>query len=212
MSDIGYLYEEPEVGEEHLDKYGQKGRTNDPRGWTSVSNGLYGFEKNLREGKYLGIDVEDKLRRNLGTKLRMEWAEEFYDFYNLPTLTPEEVVEGMGKGYTQADLPQDINERFAFMTALITADEKQVVACREFIRNYCDPEYLEVFDIYWAGNDERRMERISELQMMGSEEYLAEELRNFAELGAKGYDKIGQMYKRYLQRASKENDIGGIDK
>ena len=62
----------------------------------------------------------------------MEWASEFFDFYNLPTLTPEEVTQGMGKGYTQADLPRDISERFAYMTALITADEKQVEACRDF--------------------------------------------------------------------------------
>src|SRR5699024_5653112 len=99
-------------------------------------------------------------------KLREEWAAEFFDFYNLPTLTPEEVVKGIGEGYTQADLPRDISERFAYMTALITADEKQVEACREFIRKYCDPEYLEVYDIYWAGNDERRQEKISELQEM----------------------------------------------
>lgn len=210
LSNIGYFYEEPEVGEEHLDKYGQKGRTNDPRGWTSISNGLYGFERDLRDGKYEGFDVEDKLRRNLSTKLRMEWAEEFYNFYNLPTLTPEEIVQGMGKGYTQEDLPEDINERFAFMTALITADEKQVAACREFIRKYCDPEYLEVFDIYWAGEDSRRQEKIAELQMMQSiEAQRGEELSKFAELGASAYDEIGQMYKNYLQRDSKEKDRGG---
>ena len=72
----------------------------------------------------------------------------------------------MGKGYTQADLPRDISERFGYMTALITANEGQVEACREFIRKYCDPEYLEVYDIYWAGNDQRRMEKIVELQEM----------------------------------------------
>ena len=54
IKDIGYFYEEPEVGEEHLDKNGCKGRTNDPRGWTSISNTLYNFEKNLEQGKYEG--------------------------------------------------------------------------------------------------------------------------------------------------------------
>ena len=44
---IGYFYEEPEVGEEHLDSNGCRGRTNDPRGWTSISNTLYNFERNL---------------------------------------------------------------------------------------------------------------------------------------------------------------------
>ena len=204
IKDIGYFYEEPEVGEEHLDKNGCKGRTNDPRGWTSISNTLYNFEKNLEQGKYEGKDVEDILQRSIGSKLREEWAAEFYDFYNLPTLTPEEVTKGMGKGYTQADLPRDISERFAYMTALITANESQVEACREFIRKYCDPEYLEVYDIYWAGNDERRQEKISELQEMNMQLHRGEEAKEYADEGASSYTNIGQMYREYLERDTKE--------
>ena len=204
IQDIGYFYEEPEVGEEHLDRNGCKGRTNDPRGWTSISNTLYNFERNLEQGKYEGKDVEDIIQRSIGTKLREEWAAEFFDFYNLPTLTPEEVVKGMGEGYTQADLPRDISERFAYMTALITADEKQVEACREFIRKYCDPEYLEVYDIYWAGNDERRQEKISELQEMTLALHTSKETKSFAEEGAKAYTEIGQMYSAYLGRDSRK--------
>ena len=200
IQDIGYFYEEPEVGEEHLDRNGCKGRTNDPRGWTSISNTLYNFERNLEQGKYEGKDVEDIIQRSIGTKLREEWAAEFFDFYNLPTLTPEEVVKGMGEGYTQADLPRDISERFAYMTALITADEKQVETCREFIRKYCDPEYLEVYDIYWAGNDERRQEKISELQEMTLALHTSKETKSFAEEGAKAYTEIGQMYNTYLDK------------
>ena len=204
IQDIGYFYEEPEVGEEHLDRNGCKGRTNDPRGWTSISNTLYNFERNLEQGKYEGKDVEDIIQRSIGTKLREEWAAEFFDFYNLPTLTPEEVVKGMGEGYTQADLPRDISERFAYMTALITADEKQVETCREFIRKYCDPEYLEVYDIYWAGNDERRQEKISELQEMTLALHTSKETKSFAQDGASRYTDIGQMYSAYLGRDSKE--------
>ena len=204
IQDIGYFYEEPEVGEEHLDRNGCKGRTNDPRGWTSISNTLYNFERNLEQGKYEGKDVEDIIQRSIGTKLREEWAAEFFDFYNLPTLTPEEVVKGMGEGYTQADLPRDISERFAYMTALITADEKQVETCREFIRKYCDPEYLEVYDIYWAGNDERRQEKISELQEMTLALHTSKETKSFAQDGASRYTDIGQMYNAYLGRYSKK--------
>ena len=204
IQDIGYFYEEPEVGEEHLDRNGCKGRTNDPRGWTSISNTLYNFERNLEQGKYEGKDVEDIIQRSIGTKLREEWAAEFFDFYNLPTLTPEEVVKGMGEGYTQADLPRDISERFAYMTALITADEKQVEACREFIRKYCDPEYLEVYDIYWAGNDERRQEKISELQEMTLALHTSKEIKSFAQDGASRYTDIGQMYSAYLGRDSRK--------
>lgn len=161
IEDMGYFYEEPEVGESHLDRNGCRGRTNDPRGWESISRTLYAFEEDLKNGKFVGKDVETLLRASIGSKLREEWAEEFFDFYNHPTLTVEEIVE---KRYTQADLPTDINEKFATMAGLLNATPEQVGICREFIRKHCDPEYLSVYDIYWAGNDEKRMEKIAELR------------------------------------------------
>ena len=205
IQDIGYFYEEPDVGEQQLDANRCKGRTNDPRGWTSISNTLKNFERNLEAGKYEGKDVEDIIQRSIASKLRMEWAIEFFDFYNLPTLTPEEVTQGMGKGYTQADLPRDISERFAYMTALITADEKQVKDCREFIRKYCDPEYLSIYDICWAGNDERKMERIAELQEEALSLHTGKEAEEYAEDGVKAYADIGQMYIAYSTRDSRED-------
>ena len=57
IEDMGYFYEEPEIGEQHPDESGKKGRTNDPRGWTSVSRSLYNFEEAKREGKYVGKDL-----------------------------------------------------------------------------------------------------------------------------------------------------------
>lgn len=161
LQDMGYFYEEPEVGEENLDKNGCRGRTNDPRGWVSISNTLYAFEEDLRNGKFVGKDVENLLKVTIGSKLREEWAGEFFDFYNHPTLTVEDIVN---KTYSQADLPQDINEKFATISNLLSANFEQVGICREFISKHCDPEYLSVYDIYWAGNDEKRMEKIAELQ------------------------------------------------
>ena len=161
ISDMGYFYEEPEVGESNLDKNGCRGRTNDPRGWESISKTLYAFEEDLKNGKFVGKDVEALLRASIGSKLREEWAEEFFDFYNNPTLTVEDITN---KRYTQADLPRDINEKFALVAGLLNASVEQVGACREFIRKHCDPEYLSVYDMYWAGNDEQRMEKIAELQ------------------------------------------------
>lgn len=158
---INYFYEEPEVGEAKLDKYGCKGRTNDPRGWVSVSNTLYAFEENLKNGKYVGKNVESILYNSINTKLREEWAKEFFYFYNIPTLSVEEVVNG---NYTQADLPRDTNERFACVTSLLLADENQVALCREFIKKYCDAEYLKLYDITWIANDEKRAEKIMLLQ------------------------------------------------
>ena len=186
------------------DGNGCKGRTNDPRGWTSISNTLYNFERNLEAGRYEGKDVEDIIQRSISSKLREEWSAEFFDFYNLPTLTPEEVTKGMGEGYTQSDLPRDISERFAYMAALITANEGQVEACREFIRKHCDPEYLSIYDIYWAGNDERKMEKISELQEMTLALHTGKETERYAEDGARVYTDVGQMYSAYLGRDSKE--------
>ena len=161
IEDMGYFYEEPEVGESHLDRNGCRGKTNDPRGWESISRTLYAFEEDLKNGKFVGKDVETLLRASIGSKLREEWAEEFFDFYNHPTLTVEEIVE---KRYTQADFPTGINEKFATMAGLLNATPEQVGVCREFIRKHCDPEYLSVYDIYWAGNDEKRMEKIAELR------------------------------------------------
>ena len=163
ISDMGYFYEEPEVGEKKLDQNGCKGRTNDPRGWVSISNTLYAFEEDLRKGKFVGKDVEHMLEVSIGSKLREEWANEFFNFYNIPSLSVDEVVTD---SFSQADLPRDINERFACVTSLLLANENQVGKCRDFIRNHCDPEYLQLYDICWAGNDERKIMKITELQEM----------------------------------------------
>ena len=163
ISDMGYFYEEPEVGEKKLDQNGCKGRTNDPRGWVSISNTLYAFEEDLRKGKFVGKDVEHMLEVSINSKLREEWAREFFDFYNIPSLSVDEVVTDT---FSQTDLPRDINERFACVTSLLLANENQVGKCRDFIRNHCDPEYLQLYDICWAGNDERKIMKITELQEM----------------------------------------------
>ncbi len=215
IEDIGYFYEEPEVGEKHPDKYGQKGRTNDPRSWTQISDTLKNFERDLRNGKFEGIDVGDALKRRIGTKLREEWAEEFYDFYNMLTLTPEEVVDAYQKDeegnvefdISKEDFPQDINERFAYMTALITADEKQVKICREFIRKHCDPEYLAIFDICWAGNDEKKIRKIDELQSLdelNKRTYDSDDIRRFTREGLTGFDMIDLAYNEYQKNRDTE--------
>lgn len=161
ICNMDYFYEEPEVGEKHLDRYDCHGRTNDPRGWVSISNTLYAFEKDLIAGKLIGKNVENLLQISIGTKLREGWAAEFLNFYNIPTLTVEEVVK---ETYTQADLPRNINERFACMISLLLADENQVGICRTFINQYCDPEYRELYDLLWIGTDENKMVKINELK------------------------------------------------
>jgi len=161
QEDMGYFYEDPEIGEKRLDKNNCRGKTNDPRGWVSVSTALYNFEKNLKAGKYIGKDVEYLLKMNLSTKLREEWANNFYQFYNIPVVNVEDVI---GKKYREEDLPQNSNERFACLTSLLLASEEQVDACRDFIREYCDKEYLTLYELTWMGDNEERMKKIIELR------------------------------------------------
>ena len=165
VNQIKYFYEEPEVGQENLDANGCNGRTNDPRGWESVSRTLYAFEKDLKNGKFAGKNVEKALETSLGSKLRGEWAREFYDFYNASTLSVEDVVSG---NFNAEDLPQSANERFATMTSLLLAKKDELEKCRIFVRAFCDPEYLSLFDILWAGDDDQKKEFVAELEAMDS--------------------------------------------
>jgi len=201
ISDMGYFYEEPEIGEEKLDNYGCKGRTNDPRGWTSISNMLYSFEDNLTKGKYKGKDVEHILDTSLKSKLREEWATDFMDFYNNPTISVEDVVAG---NYAEADLPQDINERFAYVSGLIGADEKQLPKVRDFIRKYCDPEYVELYDITWVGKSEERAEQLAEVKSWQDTEW---KIEREEELKGESMHKIMHTNKRILMRKKAREDM-----
>ena len=64
--------------------------------------------------------------------------------------------------------------------------------------------YLSIYDIYWAGNDQRKMEKISELQEMTLSLHTGKEAGEYAEEGAKAYTGIGQMYSSYLGKDSKD--------
>ncbi len=163
--EISYFYEKPEVGEAHTDQNGCRGRTNDPRGWAALSKMLYNFEEDLSNGKFIGKNVESLLSTTINSKLRTEWAREFFAFYNSPTLSVQDVVK---HNYKDEDLPTDINEKFSVMSGLLTADETEIKACRKFVKEYCSPEYLQIYDSYWAGNDDRRIEMIAELESMNA--------------------------------------------
>jgi hypothetical protein len=158
---INYFYEEPEVGESQTDENGCRGKTNDPRGWVSVSNMLKNFETELSKGTFVGKNVEQLLITSLSSKLRDVWASDFFEFYNKPTLTVTDVIT---KNYSIEDLPKTIDEKFATIAGLLSADENEVVICRNFIHKFCSAEYLSLFDIYWAGNNEKRMQQLVEMK------------------------------------------------
>lgn len=161
IGDIGYFYEEPEVGEKFVDKFGNNGKTNDPRGWTAISRMLYNFEEAVKKGVFAGKDVDDLLWTTLLSKLRREWASDFYSFYNTLTISLEDVAQNK---YSKSAVPSSISEKFAQIGTLITANESQLKPVRKFIKSYCGSEYVALFDIYWAGKDEDRIDIISALQ------------------------------------------------
>lgn len=158
---INYFYEEPEIGEKNLDKNGCNGKTNDPRSWTAVSNMLYAFEQNLFNGLYVGRDVEDILMRTLLSKLREEWAVEFYNFYNTMSLTVEEIVSN---SYDKDDLPRNVNEYFAVVTSLLYVADNDLEIVRNFILENCGKEFLQIYDELVVLNDPERLETIEKLQ------------------------------------------------
>ena len=98
------------------------------------------------------------------------------------------------------------------MTALITADETQVEACREFIREYCDPEYLQLYDVYWAGDDIKRKIQVTDLQDRDEAKrrgliqlHNGGEVAIYAEDGIEGYSEIGGEYAEHIGRSQKPN-------
>lgn len=156
-----YFYEGPDVAEDNATNDGEPVMTNDPRNWEEVSQMLYNFEEKLQKGKYAGYNVESVLRYSLGSRLRQEWAAEFFDFYNSPALTVEEVV---AKKYSEIDLPNNVNSKYKVMASLLVADVEQVEECRKFILEYCGAEFLAAYDLYWVGTDDERAKKIAELR------------------------------------------------
>jgi len=159
--DISYFYEDSDVAEKHLDKNGCRGKTNDPRCWADVSRILYNFEKGLQSSQFIGKNVEGHLKTILHSKLRDTWAEEFYDFYNNPTLTVEQVLS---EDYTPEDLPTNINEELATIAGLLGAGIENIEKVREFIRSNCSPEHLRLFDMQWTRDDMERVEKLQEIK------------------------------------------------
>ena len=160
LKDITYFFEDTSVGDEHTDAFGQKGKTNNPRTWESVSNFLYAFEESAKKGEFEDVDIEDFLLSSLKTMLRSEWAESFFKFYNIPTLTVEDVVTG---NYTPADAPQDSDQMFALISSLLAADENDVQACRQYINDTCGGEFVSTYDLHWGGDNEDRLLILADL-------------------------------------------------
>ena len=203
ISDMGYFYEE----DEDDSKEQNNERTNDPRGWETISRIVKNFEDNLRSGKYRGMNVENIFMRTVGTKLSSTWTEHFFGFYNISTLSPEEVAKGLDSdgGYSKDDLPKTPEEKEIYTYELLTADETQVEVCRDFIKKYCSKDNLKLFDKYWAGNDTRRLEMLSKMQSQ-VKRFGIEDISQFVQDGKRGFSSLGRSYKGNLEdRGERDN-------
>lgn len=209
IEDMSYFYEEDK--DEYTDEV--KDRKNDPRSWEAISRIVKNFEENLKAGKYTGMNVEDIFLRTIGTKLGKVWTQNFFDFYNILTLSPEDVVKGYESedGFSKDDLPQTDAEKFIYATQLLTADETQVELCRRFISKYCSKDYVELFDRYWAGNNIDRLEMINKMNdnKNGDKKRKSFGFRNFSEFvqnGIKGFTDVGEEYNGHRLQLEKGED------
>ena len=156
---LSYFIEGPDVGENNPTIYEDAGRTNDPRNWEHISNWLYHFEKEYSNGAIDSEDIEMNFKNMLLRMLRPEWAVAFADFYNNEPITVEEIIDDT---YSTNDLPITISEKVACTMSLLSVDIENVEKVRNFIREKCSPEFLEIFDLIWTKDEERYL-KIEEL-------------------------------------------------
>ena len=113
------------------------------RPFSSISPSYLPVSVSKVVSKYIGKDVESILKTSLDTKLRDEWSGDFFDFYNNPTLSPQDIVDN---NYTDDDIPTSINDKFATVYGLLNSTEEQMPLVKEFIKKHCSKEYLTLFE------------------------------------------------------------------
>jgi len=90
------------------------------------------------------------------------------------------------------------------VSGLIGADEKQLPKVRDFIRKYCDPEYVELYDITWVGKSEERAEQLAEVKSWQDTEW---KIEREEELKGESMHKIMHTNKRILMRKKAREDM-----
>lgn len=119
----------------------------DPRGWEQVSDIIYNNKGVIRRELLLG---------KIGTEL----TENLMAYAANPPLSLEDVLEG---AYDKSNLPTGNDERLALVYNLRRADEEQVKTVRAFIGKNLGPEYQQVYDSIWVGEDDDRALYINSL-------------------------------------------------
>ena len=111
----------------------------DPRGWEQLSNIIYQNKGVIREA----------LIKN---KIGEQNAKSFLAFAKIPLITIEDI---MNDNVSQADIPTNLNAKYALMLSLRIASMEEVGKVREFIGRCLGREQLATYDSLWADTDEK---------------------------------------------------------
>lgn len=120
----------------------------DPRKWEMASKVLYKTKK------------PEMLRALIGEEL----TRDFIAFVSQKVITVEDVING---NYSDIDLEMNVSEKFATAIGLSSVDEEHFEIVRDFMKQI-GAEPRAVFESMWAHGDERRLEKIAEVQMTDS--------------------------------------------
>ena len=118
----------------------------DPRKWEMASNVLYATKQ------------PEMLRALVGEEI----TQEFVAFCRQQVIGIEDVVSG---NYTAQDLEMNLAEKYATAVGLSAVDEKNLETVRNFVMKM-GSEIRATFDNLWIHGDEKRLEKIAELQAM----------------------------------------------
>ena len=123
---------------------GEKPNAN-PRKWEMASKILYKTKQ------------PEMLRALIGDAL----TKDFVEFTKQQVITLEDVIQ---HNYSEEDLEMNVSQKFATAVGLSSVDEEHFEVVREFMEQI-GAEARAAFESMWAHGDEKRLERIAELQV-----------------------------------------------
>ena len=120
----------------------------DPRKWEMASKLLYKTKQ------------PEMLRALIGEEL----TRDFTAFASRQVISVEDVIN---HNYSERDLEMDVSQKFATAVGLSSVDDKHFEVVRDFMKQV-GAEPRAAFESMWTHGDERRLERLAEVQMADS--------------------------------------------
>ena len=120
----------------------------DPRKWEMASKLLYKTKQ------------PEMLRALIGEDL----TRDFIEFTKRQVISVEDVIN---HNYSNRDLEMDVSQKFATAVGLSSVDDDHFEVVRDFMKKV-GAEARAAFESMWTHGDERRLERLAEVQMADS--------------------------------------------